>query len=68
MRPAVPEYWGWTPTLARGGDFYPAIIGYFYLAIDTAMAVSHWIEHQTGWSIKKFVRTARRFRTVVIQT
>jgi transposase len=25
-----------------------------------AMAVSHWIEHQTGWSIKKFVRAARR--------
>ena len=23
-----------------------------------ALAVSHWIEHQTGWSIKKFVRTA----------
>jgi hypothetical protein len=22
-----------------------------------AMAVSHYIEHQTGWSIKKFVRT-----------
>lgn len=32
-----------------------------------AMAVSHWIEHQTGWSIKKFVRTARRYRTVNIQ-
>ena len=31
------------------------------------MAVSHWIEHQTGWSIKKFVRTARRYRTVTIQ-
>ena len=30
------------------------------------MAVSHWIEHQTGWSIKKFVRTARRYRTVQI--
>ena len=28
-----------------------------------ALAVSHWIEHQTGWSIKKFVRTARRYRT-----
>ena len=28
------------------------------------LAVSHWIEHQTGWSIKKFVRTARRYRTV----
>lgn len=32
-----------------------------------AMAVSHRIEHQTGWSIKKFVRTARRYRTVTIQ-
>jgi transposase len=32
-----------------------------------AMAVSHWIEHRTGWSIKKFVRTARRYRTVTIQ-
>ena len=32
-----------------------------------ALALSHWIEHQTGWSIKKFVRTARRYRTVTIQ-
>jgi hypothetical protein len=32
-----------------------------------AMAVSHWIERQTGWSIKKFVRTARRYKTVQIQ-
>ena len=32
-----------------------------------AMAVSHHIEHQTGWSIKKFVRTARRYRTVQIK-
>ena len=32
-----------------------------------AMAVSHWIEHQTGWTIKKFVRTARRYRTVQIR-
>jgi hypothetical protein len=32
-----------------------------------AMAVSHCIETQTGWSIKKFVRTARRYRTVTIQ-
>ncbi len=28
-----------------------------------AMAVSHWIETTTGWSIKKFVTTARRYRT-----
>ena len=33
----------------------------------TAHAVSHRIEHQTGWSIKKFVRTAHRHRTVAIQ-
>ena len=32
-----------------------------------ALAVSRWIEHQTGWSIRKFVRTARRYRTIQIQ-
>ena len=32
-----------------------------------ALAVSHSIEHQTGWSIKKFVRTAHRYRTVHIK-
>lgn len=32
-----------------------------------ALAVSHLIEHQTGWSIKKFVRTTRRYRTVRIK-
>ena len=32
-----------------------------------ALAVSRWIEHQTGWSIRKFVRTARRYRTIEIQ-
>jgi hypothetical protein len=32
-----------------------------------AMAISHYIENQTGWSIKKFVRTTRRYRTVKIK-
>ena len=32
-----------------------------------AMAVGHWIEAQTGWSIKKFERTAIRYRTVRIK-
>jgi hypothetical protein len=32
-----------------------------------ALAVSRWIEDHTGWSIKKFVRTARRYRTIEIQ-
>ena len=32
-----------------------------------ALAVSHWIETRTGWSIKRFVTTARRYRTVQIR-
>ena len=31
-----------------------------------ALAVTRLIEARTGWSIKKFVRTARRYRTVQI--
>lgn len=33
-----------------------------------ALAVSRWLEATTGWSIKRFVRTARRYRTIQIQT
>jgi hypothetical protein len=32
-----------------------------------ALAVSRWIENVTGWSIRKLVKTARRYRTVHIQ-
>jgi hypothetical protein len=32
-----------------------------------ALAVSRWIESTTGWSIKRFVTTARRYRTIQIQ-
>ena len=32
-----------------------------------ALAVSRWIEKTTGWSIRKFVKTARRYRTIEIQ-
>jgi hypothetical protein len=32
-----------------------------------ALAVSRWIENQTGWSIRKFVKTARPYRTIQIQ-
>jgi hypothetical protein len=32
-----------------------------------ALAVIRWIEHQTGWSIRKFICTARRYRTIEIQ-
>jgi len=32
-----------------------------------ALAVGRWIEDTTGWSIKKFVKTTRRYRTIQIQ-
>ena len=32
-----------------------------------ALAVSRRIERQAGWSIRKFVKTARRCRTIGIQ-
>jgi hypothetical protein len=32
-----------------------------------ALAVSRWIEAATGWSIRRFVKTARRYRTIQIQ-
>jgi len=32
-----------------------------------ALAVTHYIEAQTDWSIKRFVRTARRYRTIDIR-
>jgi transposase len=32
-----------------------------------ALAVTHAIEQATGWTIKTFVRTARRYRTIEIQ-
>ena len=32
-----------------------------------ALAATRFIETRTGWSIRKFVRTARRYRTVQIR-
>ncbi|MGH3298257.1 MAG: IS1634 family transposase, partial [Trebonia sp.] len=32
-----------------------------------ALAISRWVEAQTGWSIRRFVKTARRYRTIRIQ-
>jgi hypothetical protein len=35
--------------------------------IFAAPAISRWIEGKTGWSIRKFGRTARRCRAIEIQ-
>ena len=32
-----------------------------------ALAVTRWLEARTGWSTRKFVKTARRYRTIQIQ-
>jgi hypothetical protein len=32
-----------------------------------ALAVTRWIEARTGWSTRKFVKTARRHRTIEIR-
>ena len=32
-----------------------------------ALAVTRWVEDTTSWSIRRFVRTARRYRTIQIQ-
>jgi hypothetical protein len=32
-----------------------------------ALAVSRWIDDRAGWSIRKFVRTSRRYCTIEIQ-
>ncbi len=32
-----------------------------------ALAITHYLEDATGWTIKKFVRSARRYRTVQIK-
>lgn len=32
-----------------------------------ARVVTRWIEARTGWSIRKFVKTARRYREIKIQ-
>ena len=33
-----------------------------------ALAVSQWLERQTSWSIKKLVKTLRRYRSIAVQT
>ena len=32
-----------------------------------ALAVGRWIEAQTGWSVRRFVKTADRHRTIQVQ-
>jgi hypothetical protein len=51
------------PIYARTRDSIKAHLSIVFAAI----AVGHWIEETTGWSLKKFVKTARRYRTYELQ-
>jgi Transposase DDE domain len=51
------------PIYARKRDSIEAHL----TVVFAALAVTRYIEDRTGWSIKKFVRTARRYRTVQIR-
>jgi hypothetical protein len=51
------------PIYARKRDSIEAHLNVVF----AALAVSRWLEDRTGWSIKKFVRTTRRYRTIQIQ-
>ncbi len=33
-----------------------------------ALAVSRWLERETGWSIRKLVQTLRPYRSIAVQT
>jgi transposase len=33
-----------------------------------ALAVSRWLERQTGWSINKLVKTLRRYRSIAVKS
>lgn len=32
------------------------------------LAVSRWLERETGWSIRKLVQTLRPYRSIAVQT
>ena len=34
--------------------------------VTAALAMAHWLETATGWSIRRLITTARRYRTITI--
>jgi hypothetical protein len=51
---------------ARAGSCSRHVIEAHLTIVFAALAVSHWIAHTTGWSIKSL--SMRRYRTVEIQS
>jgi hypothetical protein len=59
---ALAGWLGYTTNLT--GQTPEFVIDAHLTVVFAALAVTHRIEHQTGWSMKQFVRTARRYRTI----
>jgi hypothetical protein len=53
---------------ARPGYHHPRDSNEAHLTIVlAALAISRWIGSRTGWSIRRFAQTARRYRTIEIR-
>ena len=65
--PGIEKAFEWSEATCKPGPLYHRkrdSIEAHLTIVFAALAVSHWIETTTGWSIRKFVRTARRYRTM----
>jgi phosphoglycolate phosphatase-like HAD superfamily hydrolase len=57
----------WNPAHPNWREGFRGIDEQVATIVFATPAVSKWIEDRTGWSIKRFVCTARRYRTIEIQ-
>ena len=57
----------WNPAHPSWREGFRGIDEQVATIVFATLAVSKWIEDRTGWSIKRFACTARRYRTIEIQ-
>ena len=57
----------WNPAHPSWREGFRGIDEQVATIVFATLAVSKWIEGRTSWSIKRFVCTARRYRTIEIQ-
>ena len=57
----------WNPAHPSWRDGFRGIDEQAAAIVFATLAVSKWIEDRAGWSVKRFVCTARRYRTIEIQ-
>ena len=57
----------WNPAHPSWREGFRGIDEQAAAIVFATLAVSKWIEDRAGWSVKRFVCTARRYRTIEIQ-